>query len=55
MKCDWICGGCFNSAIYPNNTGHITHKFASVRDRVLGYTLKILEEDGVCLAECVMD
>ena len=29
---DWICGGCFSSAIYRNNIGHTNHKFASARD-----------------------
>ena len=52
---DWICGGCFNSAIYLNNIGHTTHKLASARDGASDYTLKILEEDGACLAKRVMD
>ena len=52
---DWICGGCFNSAVFPNNIGHKTHKFASARDTASDYTLKILEEDGACLAKCIMD
>ena len=52
---DWICGECFNSAIYPNNNGCKTHRFASARDEASDYTLKILREDGACLAKCVMD
>ena len=51
---DWICEGCFKSTIYPSS-GHKTHKFASARDGALDYTLKVLEEEGVCLAKCVMD
>ena len=52
---DWICGGCFNSAIYPSNTGCKVHKFASARDEASHYTLEILGEDGACLARSVMD
>ena len=47
--------GCFNSVVYPKNSCHKTHEFASARERALDYTLKILEEDGACLAKCVMD
>ena len=52
---DWICGGCFNSAVYPSNTGCKIHKFASARDEASHYTLEILGEDGACLARSVMD
>ena len=52
---DWICGGCFTSAVYPNNSGCKSHKFASARDEASDYTLKTLEEDGACLAKCIMD
>ena len=54
---DWICEGCFNSAVYPKNTGTgcKIHKFASARDEASHYTLKILGEDGACLAKSVMD
>ena len=29
-------------------------KYASARDEASDYTLKTLEEDGACLAKCVM-
>ena len=45
----------FNSAIYPSDSGHKTHKFASAREGALDYTLKALEEDGVCLVKSIMD
>ena len=51
---DWVCEGCFNSAVYPSS-GNKTHKFASAREGALEYTLKVLEEDGACLAKCIMD
>ena len=35
---DWICEGCFNSAIYPSDSGHKTLKFASAREGALDYT-----------------
>ena len=52
---DWVCEGCFNSAVYPTSSGNKTHKFASAREGALEYTLKVLEEDGACLAKCIMD
>ena len=52
---DWICEGCFNSAIYPSDNGRKTHKFASAREGALDYTLKALEQDGACLAKSVVD
>lgn len=52
---DWICGGCFTSAVYPTNTGCQSHKFASARDDASAYTLKTLEEDGACLAKYIMN
>ena len=41
---DWVCEGCFNSAVYPTSSGNKTHKFASAREGALEYTLKVLEE-----------
>ena len=52
---DWICGECSTSAICPQNTGCNNHKYASARDEASDYTLKTLEEDGACLAKCVME
>ena len=42
-------------AVYPNNSGCKSHKFASARDEASDYTLKTLGEDGACLAKCIMD
>ena len=35
---DWICEGCFNSVVYPKNSCHKTHEFASAREGALDYT-----------------
>ena len=43
---DWIFEGCFNSVVYPK----VVIKFINLR--VLEYLLKVLEEDGACLAKC---
>ena len=53
--CDWICGDSFNSVEHPNNSIHKPHKFAITREGALSYTVNMLEEDGACLAKCVME
>ena len=49
------CEDCFNSVLYPQNSVHKPHKYVIARGGALTYALNILEEDGACLAKCVMD
>ena len=41
--------------VYPDKGSHKIHKFANAREGVLKYVLKVLEEDGACLAKCAMN
>ena len=52
---DWVCDKCFNVVVYPKISRNTTHKFATAREGALDYTLKILAEDGACLAKSIMD
>ena len=52
---DWVCDKYFNVVVYPRTSRKTTHKFASAREGTLDYTLKILAEDGACLAKSIMD
>ena len=52
---DWICEACSSSLVYPNKIRKKCHQYAEAREGALDHTIKILVDDGACLASSIID